>query len=112
MTTPTSAARDGGEGRAGDILGGRKKFSAHSLGTRFARRVCFPMGRKPPQGAVTFPIPHSPLVLRSLGEGGFPVPQKLGTDPTIGRKIKGLGGFWGGMGSDSVNLPLPTLYRK
>ena len=27
----------------------------HSLGTRFARRVCFPMGRKPPQGAVTFP---------------------------------------------------------
>ena len=25
----------------------------HSLGTRFARRVCFPMGRKPPQGAVT-----------------------------------------------------------
>ena len=26
-----------------------------SLGTRFARRVCFPMGRKPPQGAVTFP---------------------------------------------------------
>lgn len=36
----------------------------------------------------------------------------LGTDPTIGRKIKGLGGFWGGMGSDSVNLPLPILYRK
>ena len=27
----------------------------HSLGSRFARRVCFPMGRKPPQGAVTFP---------------------------------------------------------
>ena len=25
----------------------------HSLGSRFARRVCFPKGRKPPQGAVT-----------------------------------------------------------
>ena len=25
----------------------------------------------------------------------FPIPQKLGTDPTIGRKIKGLRGFGG-----------------
>ena len=31
-----------------------------------------------------FPIPRSPL--------------ELGTGPTIGRKIKGLGGFWGGGG--------------
>jgi hypothetical protein len=39
------------------------------LGTRFARRVRFPMGREPPQGAVTATLSHP--VHRSLGEGGW-----------------------------------------
>ena len=40
-------------------------------------------GRKIFQPAFPFPVPHSPL------------PQKLGTDPTIVNKIKGLRGFGG-----------------
>ena len=54
------AAREGGEGRAGREIGVDEKiFSARS----------------------PFPIPHSPLVLRSLGEGGFPIPQNWGQTP-------------------------------
>ena len=43
-----------------------------------------------------FPIPRLSSV--ALAKEDSPLPQNLGTDPTIGRKIKGLGGFWGGGG--------------
>ena len=40
-----------------------RQSTSHSLGTRFARLGRFPMGRAHPQGAVTFPVPHSPFPL-------------------------------------------------
>ena len=95
VTDPSSGrrgtARGGGEGRAGREIGVDENF--------FCQLPCSP-----------FPIPRLSSV--ALAKEDSPLPQNLGTDPTKGRKIKGLGGFWGGMGSDGVNLPLPILYRK
>ena len=41
-------------------------FLAAKLGTRFARRVRFPTGREPPQGAVTRGALESPRLLRGV----------------------------------------------
>ena len=67
-------ARGGGEGRARREIGVDENFFSQ-------------LSRSP------FPIPRLSSV--ALAKEDSPFPQKLGTDPTIANKIKGLRGFGG-----------------